>query len=748
MQSFLPNEADANLSNQAQPDSIDFEILRGLSAGGPTGVSAGCAVSEDPATPDMTVDVAAGWVRLGGKMIEVSAQAGNAITAADGSNVRIDLVTVNSSGTVVVTDGTPAAEPVCPDVPASSVPLAMVYVPASDSTTEDEQIVDKRYWVPRAVYYNVEWYGADVDNADNDTELQACLDAVEAAGAGTIILPSRGAYITTTELTLNSTNGVILRGYGNDLTNGSVIKCTTAGTNVLRLTGTAVLGLRIEDCVLWKSGTGAGAALELDTVVGSMLCQNVRFAANGTTGHCLLADGTDWELLDSKFDTCYFDAEVASRTSHMVELTDATGVCNSNTWYRCVFNSDNSATGYAVYISAQTAGDYHWWNSFIDCDFENHNGGCIWSEGSYHLNIKNCGGYDSTTATAHQFLIGKHASGEFSQASLVENTSVTGMTLGSYYAVHMSSNPNSVIVNSGRVTGSGTGVYPGNGTVVVNPLGGVGDSGGSYSVFSGDEITNIDVVGDSATTARVEFGAGGVVVYDGDNAKRLEILNGGDIVLYDEDGTTARLTWDVTATEWLIEALRTRFTNTASNDYPSITVNADQVLHGMHDASDDSITGYYLVANGVNKSSNPGDLEFRSPSDNDILLTWDESADVWEFSKDVDMSGNQVLDAPPLVTHLTSGATLDANDRLVLADFSTGATVTLPTIASLTLPHTVVIMATGSANVTVDPGTDNIDGSTADKVITGGATPPCGLALAVYDATDDWITLTEQGTVT
>ena len=99
-------------------------------------------------------------------------------------------------------------------------------------------------------------------------------------------------------------------------------------------------------------------------------------------------------------------------------------------------------------------------------------------------------------------------------------------------------------------------------------------------------------------------------------------------------------------------------------------------------------------------------------------------------------------------TLYTTGATLTIKDRLVLADFATAQTLTLPAISTLVLPHSIVIFAIGSANATVDPGTDNIDGSTTDKVITGGSAPPGALALAVYNATDDWVTLSEQGTVT
>jgi hypothetical protein len=145
VQSFLPNEASATYNDQAEPDTVDFEIL--LLGYQRTGVVSGCDISEDPTTPDMTVDVASGVVRLLGNAITVSQSLNNTITTAHGSYLRIDLITINSSGSVVVTAGTAAAEPIAPAIPSSSVPLAFVFIPASDTAITDDQINDKRVFL-------------------------------------------------------------------------------------------------------------------------------------------------------------------------------------------------------------------------------------------------------------------------------------------------------------------------------------------------------------------------------------------------------------------------------------------------------------------------------------------------------------------------------------------------------------------------------------------------------------------------
>ena len=139
---FIPNEGDATWADQAEPDSVDFDIL--LLGHQRTGVQSGCAVTGDGA---QNVNVASGVVVLDGKPISVSQQLNKSVSAADGTNPRFDLISVNSSGTVVVTKGTAAAQPVAPAIPASSVPLAFLYVPANDNTHVNTQITDKRVFL-------------------------------------------------------------------------------------------------------------------------------------------------------------------------------------------------------------------------------------------------------------------------------------------------------------------------------------------------------------------------------------------------------------------------------------------------------------------------------------------------------------------------------------------------------------------------------------------------------------------------
>lgn len=138
---FLPNAGDATYQAQAEPDSLDFDVI--IAATNKTGVISGCAVSEsDPQA--QTVDVASGSIMIAGTVYSVSTQADVSVTAAHATLPRIDVITVNSSGTAVVVAGTANANPVAPTVSASAVVLAFLYIAANDNTHANVQLSDKR----------------------------------------------------------------------------------------------------------------------------------------------------------------------------------------------------------------------------------------------------------------------------------------------------------------------------------------------------------------------------------------------------------------------------------------------------------------------------------------------------------------------------------------------------------------------------------------------------------------------------
>jgi hypothetical protein len=144
----LPNVSVAGFTDQAEPDSVDIDILTAGHVG--TGVASGCAVTAQ-GSPDMTVAVAVGTVMVAGNKASVTG--GNVtITAAHSTLPRKDIVVVDNAGNKSVSAGTAAAQPLKPTIPPSSVVLAEIYVPAADTAINANQITDKRVFLTSVIF--------------------------------------------------------------------------------------------------------------------------------------------------------------------------------------------------------------------------------------------------------------------------------------------------------------------------------------------------------------------------------------------------------------------------------------------------------------------------------------------------------------------------------------------------------------------------------------------------------------------
>jgi hypothetical protein len=217
----IPNYADAGFADQAEPDAGDFRIISDGS--GTTGVVSGCAVTAQ-GSPDMTVAVAAGVVAVDG--VRVAVAAGNVtITAADGTNPRFDLITVDSSGTKAAVAGTAAANAVYPTIPASVVVIATVYVPASDTAINTNQITDKRVVVAPNEHASGLWAPPDyaLDAMSYDPQY----------GVGATIMVSQTVYVVRLLITRSKTYTTIctaIQTAGSGFTNSAVALYNSDGT--------------------------------------------------------------------------------------------------------------------------------------------------------------------------------------------------------------------------------------------------------------------------------------------------------------------------------------------------------------------------------------------------------------------------------------------------------------------------------------------------------------------------------------
>lgn len=130
-------EGDSNLQSVLFQEYLDV-LVAGLA--GTDCVLSGCDVTGGA---DMTPAVASGVVISNGAWFAVTG-ADVTISTADATNPRLDLIVVDSSGALAVRAGTASATPKPPARTAHDVVLAVVYVPASDTTIGSSQITDLR----------------------------------------------------------------------------------------------------------------------------------------------------------------------------------------------------------------------------------------------------------------------------------------------------------------------------------------------------------------------------------------------------------------------------------------------------------------------------------------------------------------------------------------------------------------------------------------------------------------------------
>jgi hypothetical protein len=207
-------------------------------------VISGLAVTAQ-GSPNMTVAVAAGVACSNRGWFDVTGANGT-ITTADATNPRLDIVVITSAGAIAVRAGTPGATPKPPALTANDVALAVVYVPAADTTIATNQITDLRVIRPPDPAY----IRADATRTyTSNTSSQAIFTS---PAGGTLTLPT-GTYRVKGLLSFSAMENV------------------AASNRLINLlgAGTATVGSWLWDAVGIDGATGTAAAKSGSTMVTS-----------------------------------------------------------------------------------------------------------------------------------------------------------------------------------------------------------------------------------------------------------------------------------------------------------------------------------------------------------------------------------------------------------------------------------------------------------------------------------------------
>lgn len=197
-----PVQGQTSVYNQNQTLWMQADVDALVAGIGGRGVLAGGAVTW---SSGLTLAVAGGSLQIGG--VSVPMPPGSVTLAqSSGGRHRLDLIVGSGSGPIVIS-GDFHLTPVAPTLPATSVLLAIVFVPAGSISLSAARILDKRVFVSTSTgsssgstALNVQSYGAVGNSSTDDTAaIQAAVDAAIATNESrTVFFPTPSGYYKVT----------------------------------------------------------------------------------------------------------------------------------------------------------------------------------------------------------------------------------------------------------------------------------------------------------------------------------------------------------------------------------------------------------------------------------------------------------------------------------------------------------------------------------------------------------------------
>jgi hypothetical protein len=270
----IPNiESSPTFDGQSVPDATDWSAVT-LAENG-TYVVSGMGVTP---SSGMTVAIAAGTFSIAGGQYTYAG--GTTTVGAASATDRRDIISINSSGTITVTAGTPCGTagwtrsssglpPVKPAIPASNVILAEIYVSSTTTTVASGNIIDKTLVVGNNVYLpSCVFSAASTSLASNTwTTVNSngspiLYNGMTASGQG-VAVPRTGTYLFVAQMINTVWGGGSSRwriGFTiNSGGNNEVVSALYNANDAAWLSGSRVINLNSADVVQMTAFENAGA---------------------------------------------------------------------------------------------------------------------------------------------------------------------------------------------------------------------------------------------------------------------------------------------------------------------------------------------------------------------------------------------------------------------------------------------------------------------------------------------------------
>lgn len=257
------------------------------------GIISGCT----PTISGLNVTVAAGVVHLADGTRKEIAQTNITLDNADSSNPRIDLVYIDSTGTVAKVTGTAAASPSAPSVPSQGISVAQVSVAANASagTVTDMRGMLARWYNSGVV--NVKDFGAVGDGVTDD--MQAIQRAID---SGRVVLFPDGNYLISSSLTYANVK-IVLIGIGDNcqITHND-------NSNLFALTDCTVIikNIKIIGTSAGVAFSSTGTEFKLDNVIVNGLASAIIQLSSGGIDHDIKNELKNCRFITTSYGIQYY----------------------------------------------------------------------------------------------------------------------------------------------------------------------------------------------------------------------------------------------------------------------------------------------------------------------------------------------------------------------------------------------------------------------------------------------------------